>query len=382
MKVLRISLHKRQLLTLVSFNHLQNSLQNNTCSRVRTIKRFMKRMTIPVFSQYQKQKIALHVQELITYNFQQPFQTRAEFLANNVRFMTHEGLPEDILNQTLVKAAFPRYSDSKANIVSSMVLSKKLHISYPKEKTDFRFIPEIKTASTFAESYECVEEIRMNTEHPNNMNVTNLQTIFNTKNKYKDITLQLRTDPPATFDLDVKSGNNANNPFSGILANIPLVNGQDADYVLNRGVSLAHMQDARIKNLPLLSSLHSATEFEDVFKCIRDLNTSVLDPIEKNHLIQQHLFNLMSKNLLVQQPSFYNAFLIGQQPVLNKAFFEKLSPHIEPTIFDNRKNAQIFIKKAIRAYSESIEDIYSNITKSKEVWTGTGFENIADDIFQ
>jgi hypothetical protein len=54
MKVLRISLHKRQLLTLVSFNHLQNSLQNNTCSRVRTIKRFMfssrfkgTRLTVP-----------------------------------------------------------------------------------------------------------------------------------------------------------------------------------------------------------------------------------------------------------------------------------------------------------------------------------------------
>jgi hypothetical protein len=40
-KILRISLHKRQLTTLVTFNHPKNSLQNNTCCGLRTAKRFM-----------------------------------------------------------------------------------------------------------------------------------------------------------------------------------------------------------------------------------------------------------------------------------------------------------------------------------------------------
>lgn len=48
----------------------------------------------------------------------------------------------------------------------------------------------------------------------------------------------------------------------------------------------------------------------------------------------------------------------------------------------NAKSAQRFIKKAIIAYTESIQDISGNINKSKNGWMGTGFENIADDLFK
>ena len=90
----------------------------------------------------------------------------------------------------------------------------------------------------------------------------------------------------------------------------------------------------------------------------------------------------MSENLLSQRPSFYHTFVTNNQVVLHKAFYDKLEPHINTNIFNNAKSAQSFIKQAIIAYTESIQDISGNINKSKNGWMDTGFDLMANDIFK
>jgi hypothetical protein len=58
-----------------------------------------------------------------------------------------------------------------------------------------------------------------------------------------------------------------------------------------------------------------------------------------------------------------------------------LTPYITEQIFTNKKEFQLFAIKAIKIYNEEIKEIASNIQNSKEFWMGTGFEQIADDLF-
>ena len=46
---------------------------------------------------------------------------------------------------------------------------------------------------------------------------------------------------------------------------------------------------------------------------------------------------------------------------------------------DNKENFNKFMSKAIRIYNDNITNISKNINTN--FWKGTGFENIADDIF-
>jgi hypothetical protein len=68
-----------------------------------------------------------------------------------------------------------------------------------------------------------------------------------------------------------------------------------------------------------------------------------------------------------------------QKKIINKKYYQQLEPYINNSIFDNKENFNKFMSKAIRIYNDNITNISKNINTN--FWKGTGFENIADDIF-
>jgi hypothetical protein len=57
-----------------------------------------------------------------------------------------------------------------------------------------------------------------------------------------------------------------------------------------------------------------------------------------------------------------------------------LEPHINNEIFHNKQNANKFVRQAIIAYNDTIQNLVRNI-KQKEAWEGTGFGEIAEELF-
>lgn len=342
-------------------------------------KRFMKKITSQALTEIQRKRITLHVQEFISSNFKDVINNKEELLYKNIQFMTHKNINENILNQTLLKTVYPKYSFIKKQLIDHMKISFKVEVSSFHEKTDWRFIAEIDTASKFANSSELIKKVTMNSEHPSNLK--NLQAIVSSGNKYKDVSVTLDTSTNIyNFELDIKSGNNANKVFSGILASVPYIQIHQPYKVINEGISLHQIQIKRFEYL--FHQSETSKRFKEMSIYVEHLNNLPLDDIHKNLLIQEQIFKLLSENMLSQRPSFYHAFIMEKQPILHQLFFERLNSYITPNIFDNIKNAQTFMKQAFIIYMQTVEDISNNIERSKNAWMNTGFEHIAHDIFK
>lgn len=337
----------------------------------------MKRISTNIIENTQKKGITLCVQKAIENNFSSSARTKGEFLYNNVKLFKERNLGEPILIQTILKSFFPRSSFLKEDMAHLMDVSKKIIIDSSKEKSDFRFLNELQLCSDFANSYPQIASIICKSEHPKNLsNVLTKIAVGN--NKFNDLTLNLVNG--FSQDMDVKLGNNANKPFSGILSEIPLTSDGNPYGIINEPLSLPVIQAIRIRKLIDYQENHNVQLH--AIQQILHINDLPIDYIQKNILIQEQLFHILSKSLLKQCPSFYFAYFIKNTPTVHALYFEKLSPYITNNIFNNALSSKIFITKAFELYIEVIEDITSQIEKSRNVWQGTGFEHIADDIFK
>jgi len=191
-------------------------------------------------------------------------------------------------------------------------------------------------------------------------------------NKFPDVTININGN---SVMKDLKSGNNLEAIFRGVLAEIPYNNDHSLYTIMNKGTSLEEIQEKRF------NYLKQYKEYQEISLKITDIKNIInITEIEKNVLIQEELFKLVASkaNLNI---SFYYGKIIDPNVCLNLKFYNKLSPLINDRIFDNKVNFQRFLGKAIKFYQEEVDNVYINIQQSKIFWQGSGFEKIADDLF-
>lgn len=341
-------------------------------------KRTMRKMVQKALTEPQKQGIAHTIKSFIESNFTGQKVRKEDILNRNIVFFKDPTCPEPILNQTIAKAFFPRMSWTKGSIEKTMGLSNQIIINDPKEKSDARFIVEIGLADQFVRQQTSVQSIMMNSERPNK--VSNMTTVISKGgNKYKDILVNLKTT--AMFELDIKSGNNAQDLFGGLLGSIHITkDGLPYFIVCDKPISIVDLQKARINSVNNISQSTDNQILERTSTLIRTIhNDMTLDVIQRNINIQEQLFQLMSDNLLRQQPSFYVINRITEVQV-HAEFYRRLEPHINYEIFHNKQNANKFVRQALIAYNDTIQNIVRNI-KQKDAWEGTGFGEIAEELF-
>lgn len=339
--------------------------------------RFMRKMVQKVLTENQKKGIAQTVKSFIENNFTGEKVKREDILIRNIEFFKDPTCPEPILNQTIAKAIFSRMSWTKGLIAKTMGISNQIVVADPKEKSDVRFVVEIAIADQLAKQQGSIQNIIMNSEKPNNMTAI----ISKGGNKYKDITVNLKIN--SVFELDIKSGNNAQEMLGGLLGNIRITENGTPYYILcDKPVTIERLQNTRMDYLNDISKLTANdVALQRTSTVIRNIHNDLsLDVIQRNIEIQEHLFQLMSNNLLRQQPSFY---VIGRvtQAEVQAEFYRRLEPHINSEIFHNKQNANKFIGHAIVAYNDTIQNIVRNI-KQKDAWEGTGFAEIAEELFK
>lgn len=178
-------------------------------------------------------------------------------------------------------------------------------------------------------------------------------------------------------------------PFTRVIGNIWLKEDKKPFAITNNEISLAQIQASRLhvlKNyLKYNSDLLDKNQIEvfngffDEFKCILSLDIS---DVKKNAIIQEALLKILVYNLPNLNASFY---VISQMEnfKFNPLFEERLAVYIKPDIFNNYENFHKFMHNAINIYQNAFEiDLIRNIENSKGTfWAGTGFENIANDVF-
>ena len=334
----------------------------------------MKRLGQQILTSTQKEKIALHTQEMLKIMFEISIKDKEQLLERQVQFLTLESINEKILNQTLLKALLPRISYNKQQMISKLPKAEKLTYSNTKDKSDIRFIVEAETARKFAEAQNSVVNINMNSEKPDATTVT----ISSGRNTYNDMTVSINNGVQVL--LDKKSGNNASKPFGGILGEIPFVTANQPYVVINERIFLEKIQQNRRDYFQLSSEISEKSK--EISEYVTHLEFLPLDAIQKNILIQEKIFKILSETKLSQRPSFYVSSLMKTQPELHDSFFKKLEPYIDAHIFDDLKSAQRFMATAINIYDKTVYGVVSNINKSKSGWEGTGFEQIQLDIFK
>lgn len=334
----------------------------------------MKRLGQQILTSTQKEKIALHTQELFQTLFETSIKDKEQLLERQVQFLTLESINEKILNQTVVKVLLPRISYNKQQMISKLPKAEKLTYSNPKEKSDIRFVVEVETARKFAEAQNSIVNINMNSEKPDATTVT----MSSGRNIFNDMTVCINNGVQVL--LDKKSGNNASKPFGGILGEIPLVTQNQPYVAINEPLFLEEIQQKRRAYFQLSGEISEKSR--EMYEYITHLDVMPLDAIKKNILIQEKIFKILSETNLSQRPSFYFVSLMKAPPELHDSFFKKLDPHINAHIFDDLKTAQQFMATAINIYDKTVSEVVNNINKSKLGWEGTGFEQIQLDIFK
>jgi len=348
----------------------------------RTMKRIAGKM---VLNDLQMQRLTNHTQELIKSNFTKPIVDKTDLLEKSVDYMTNPALGENITKQTLTKGLFPRISYTKGTMETALnnvaKKSSKVKIENLKEKTDIRWVCEKTTADRFAETSELIQEIQMNSEKPNKETMTAIISKAQTGQTTADTTVKFNINNVSTEVFrDIKSGNNAKDPFSGVLAEIPNTTQGNPYSIINEPISFNEIQAKRSIIIDSLAKYNEEFQnLQDKFKTAKDLSISDFD---KNRIIQEILFQYVSKHERLLKASFYYNYSVKETTTINEIFYDKLKPHINNTIFDNKKNYNQFMKIAIKIYCDTIHDISQNIQKGKAFWMGTGFEEIADDIFK
>lgn len=316
-----------------------------------------------------QERLSYHIAQSLTTIFAKPITNKFQFLDRTTKYCYDNTLGENITKQSILKGIFPRVSDTKINMYAAIKndngdhLSNKVLVSNPQEKTDFRFLVEFKTAVEFSKTSPSIKEIVLNSEKPS-------QAIINPtgSNKFPDVTVNINN---FTRAMDVKSGDNKNNVFANILAEIPYTENGQLYIIMNKDLSLETIQNIRSNAQPL----------KLLQTMIKDINhLPNIELIQKNILIQEELFKYIASNPNLKL-SFYYGTIVKNSLGLHFNFHKRLSPFMNDQIFDNKQAFQKFFITAIKIYHEEVEEIFDNIKNSKEFWMGTGFEHIANDIF-
>ena len=342
----------------------------------------MKRIAVKVLESPQKKSIAQYTEQFIKNNFTEPLEDAEKILHNNVNFFGEPSLGESILQQSLVKGTFSRLSFKRGIIEKEMRphISNKIEVAEPNSKADFRFIGEIRTADRLANTSNIIEKVIMNFEDPTK--VIKNKPVSNNVNK--DVTLKYQIENRQySMQGDIKAGNNANNPFSNVIASIPLRENMENYFVINDNqISLFHIQQVRMEQFAILNKQYkSSSPFAEVWKQMEYLNELPINQIHKNILMQEQIFKAMSLGLNIGAPSFYATFIVPHSYMMHEKFLSKLEPHINANIFDNKKNFNVFMQQAFLAYNETVQQIARNVKANRNLLKESGLEDISNDIF-
>jgi hypothetical protein len=365
--------------------------------------RFMKRLVKDiVLTPIQKKYIAQGTELFLSCIFSTPFRTKDEFILRVWRYVEHCGLGEDLFKQTLLKGFFSKLTFSKEQIA----FFAKKHDSLNKviledknEIVDVRNFLEYSTMQKFANSSQQIQSLTSLNESPKILNKKKkiqtdaeetLQKSKGTQQSLYDAKVTVETiHGNIEYSCDIKAGNNMFEPFTRVIGNIWLKEDKKPFAITNNEISLAQIQASRLhvlKNyLKYNSDLLDKNQIEvfngffDEFKCLLSLDIS---DVKKNAIIQEALLKILVYNLPNLNASFY---VISQMEnfKFNPLFEERLAVYIKPDIFNNYENFHKFMHNAINIYQNAFEiDLIRNIENSKGTfWAGTGFENIANDVF-
>ena len=305
-------------------------------------------------------------------------QDEGTVLKNNIAFFNEKALGEHILKQSLIKGTFPRLSYRRDLIQKEMntIIDPRIHIDMPKVKSDFRLIGEVLTADALIKSSNSIEKIIMNFEDPKR-----IKLLTNHGNVNKDVTLHLNVNNHSfLLERDIKAGNNADNPFSGILAAIPYSETFENYSVINqKPISLPNLQKLRIQELRKIRA-ESNMISENIAK-IEYINVLPINIIQKNILIQEEIFHIISQGISLGSPSFYAAYIIPHQPLLHAKLFEGLEPYITTELFNNKATFKIYMAQALKIYNECVTEIAKNAKLNKKLLKESRLNEITDDIF-
>jgi hypothetical protein len=331
-----------------------------TCP-IRSMKSFVKSLY-----DLDKERLANQMEGIIGHLFNERLKSKNDLLLRTASYFANETLGEKICQQSITKGLIPRLSATKSSLSSALkdsgfTVTNKIDILNSNEKSDVRFFSELITASEFSKTSNHITKITMNSE---NSKVAILHPT--STNKFPDIILHVNN---MSLIRDIKSGHNMYNIDKGFIGEIPYNVENNLYSILNKPKSLKTIQ------------LERFNIYEDIRIPIKQINNdNKLDELEKNILIQEEIFKLIAINSRIN-PSFYYGLTIQDFISVNIKFRQRLTPYITEQIFTNKKEFQLFAIKAIKIYNEEIKEIASNIQNSKEFWMGTGFEQIADDLF-
>lgn len=279
-----------------------------------------------------------------------------------------------------MKGTFPKATWAKQDFLNQSNFSDKINISQKKELTDVLFLGELITANTFLvnDVNDFVKKMTFNSEKPHQGVI-----VVSRGNKYKDANFDVEITSGNSFNIstDIKVGNNGMSDFfSGSLSPYPYTDSFNLDLVTNIKISLSFIQTSRLSHLHAIAPSVNSKMFTGILEKIEYIHRTTIDPIILNNLIQKELLECISLQVLHKQPSFFATYKVTANGVLHQKFYEKLESYIKPSIFDNKENFNNFLLITLKIYNESVNEISKNIKSS--FWQGTGFENIADDIFK
>jgi hypothetical protein len=305
---------------------------------------------------------------------------KANFISNCNRFANLPVIGENSTTQALLKGTYSRWSEKKSEIFNIMksTISHKVDIADLSERTDMRFMFEAKTASRFSNTSESIRKVTMQNEKPS------LATIGNNKNP--DICLTLNHN--GSVLLDIKAGNNLDNVFRNLLAEINYTTDNRLYTVTNsKSISLKDIQQRRLAYIQNFADREKSEElkfqYSDIIHNIEAIIKTTDSDLIKNILIQEEIFRSLSNKVLINhKPSFYYGHVVNENSLLlNVAFHKRLAEQMNNDMFSSKDKFTKFMSIAIKIYSEEVQNIIPNIERNKDFWQGTGFENIANDLF-
>lgn len=386
--------------------------------------RFMKRFPSSFcFSLVQKRNFAKGIQFFFFCHFNTPIKTLEDIIERNWIFYQSFILGENVFKQTLSKSIFPKIKASKQtflslkpknNLDTFSSLENKISIQNPKEISDIRFYPEYLTVQRLSYTSNQITNIIMQDETPINANAnitkTNgiiefpsniIKTSVITESASKrqgQIDTEFTIVPQIAiatnqqeliykFYADIKAGNNMFKPFSHIIGELWIKN-KESYTIMNNEVTIEDIQNLRLKVLTAYPernfknlSLDQKEIFNEFFAKFKSILSLEMSEINKNELIQEEFFKIMSFKLPNLQSSFYVISQVQESFIFNENFEARLLEHITPEVFNNYENLYKFIKIGIKIYNEELGGLIKNIENSNSsFFEGTGFANITKNI--
>jgi hypothetical protein len=331
------------------------------------------------YSTFQKTEIANTVHNFIALVLNKSYKKQIELLPSMAAFFKGSSIGELLVKQVVSKSVISRLSWPKGDILKTLNVSKKIVEAAPKEHSDVRHISEVIVADEFLKRDDkgLIQIVTFKSEKPSKAIVSSSRG-----NTYKDAVFEVDVSPSNTLAIavDIKAGNNGTMDFfNGSLCPLPLYEGNKHYTVLNSNeISLTFLQKQRLKHLQSIQEEIQDHFYDKHVDNIRAYIDSSLDAFSLNDKIQEELFHCVSLNVLYKQPSFFVPYKVTVED-FNLKFYNKLEAHINPTIFHNKENFNLFMRKALKIYNEDVEFIAKNVESS--FWHDTGFGNIGHDLF-